>query len=127
MEFQITEEHRRWQDCARSLAKDFSTRAAEHDRDASHPLENYLALREAGWCAARARGAGATPGAEGRRCLGRRGAGGGRGEGVWATRGRRAARSDSMILGECRVPEEAGRVQTNDKATWAMSYAALRS
>ncbi|PYM12269.1 MAG: hypothetical protein DMD81_24455 [Candidatus Rokuibacteriota bacterium] len=49
MEFQITGEHRRWQDCARSLAKDFSTRAAEHDRDASHPLENYLAIREAGF------------------------------------------------------------------------------
>src|SRR5262249_13676814 len=30
------------------LAKDFATRAAQHDRDASHPLENYAALREAG-------------------------------------------------------------------------------
>jgi alkylation response protein AidB-like acyl-CoA dehydrogenase len=51
MEFHITDEHRRWQECARRLAKDFATRAARHDRDASHPVENYQALREAGFYA----------------------------------------------------------------------------
>jgi hypothetical protein len=31
------------------LAADFATRAAQHDRDASDPVENYAALREAGF------------------------------------------------------------------------------
>jgi alkylation response protein AidB-like acyl-CoA dehydrogenase len=49
MEFHITEEQRRLQERARTLARDFATRAAQHDREASHPLENYAALREAGF------------------------------------------------------------------------------
>jgi len=49
MEFRITEEQRRLQERARWLAGDFATRAAQHDRDASDPVENYAALREAGF------------------------------------------------------------------------------
>ena len=49
MEFRITEEQRRLQERARWLAEDFATRAAQHDRDASDPVENYAALREAGF------------------------------------------------------------------------------
>ena len=49
MEFRITEEQRRLQQESRRLAEDFATRAARHDREASHPLENYVALREAGF------------------------------------------------------------------------------
>jgi alkylation response protein AidB-like acyl-CoA dehydrogenase len=49
MEFQITEEQRRLQQMSRRLAEDFATRAARHDREASHPLENYGALRDAGF------------------------------------------------------------------------------
>jgi len=49
MEFRITEEQSRLQERARWLAEDFATRAAQHDRDASDPVENYAALREAGF------------------------------------------------------------------------------
>ncbi len=35
-------------DRAASLAREFATRAAEHDRDASFPFENFAALRAAG-------------------------------------------------------------------------------
>ena len=49
MEFHITEEQRRLQERARCLAEDFATRAARHDREASHPVENYEALRDAGF------------------------------------------------------------------------------
>src|SRR5262245_64412772 len=49
MERHITEEQRRLQRRARCLAEDFATRAAQHDRDASHPVENYRALRDAGF------------------------------------------------------------------------------
>ena len=49
MEFRITEQQRDLQERARCLAKDFATRAAQHDRDASDPLENYAALRTAGF------------------------------------------------------------------------------
>ena len=48
MEFHITEDQRRLQERCRSLAADFASRAAQHDREASHPLENYAALRDAG-------------------------------------------------------------------------------
>lgn len=48
MEFHISEEQRRLQQRCRGLAADFATRAAQHDREASHPWENYAALREAG-------------------------------------------------------------------------------
>src|SRR5262247_3911410 len=49
MEFHITAEQRRLQERARCLAEDFATRAARHDREASHPVENYAALRDAGF------------------------------------------------------------------------------
>jgi alkylation response protein AidB-like acyl-CoA dehydrogenase len=49
MDFHITAEHRRLQDKARALAADFATRAARHDRDATDPVENYAALRDAGF------------------------------------------------------------------------------
>jgi len=48
MEFHITEDQRRLQDRCRRLALDFATRAAQHDREASNPVENYRALRDAG-------------------------------------------------------------------------------
>lgn len=51
MEFRITDAQRQLQERSRCLAADFATRAARHDREASHPLENYAALREAGFYA----------------------------------------------------------------------------
>jgi alkylation response protein AidB-like acyl-CoA dehydrogenase len=51
MEFHIGEAHRDLQQRARALAADFATRAARHDRDATDPVENYAALREAGFYA----------------------------------------------------------------------------
>src|SRR5437762_11031861 len=51
MEFRITDEQRELQQRARRLAEDFATRAARHDRDATDPLENYAALRDAGFYA----------------------------------------------------------------------------
>src|SRR2546430_3805782 len=35
-------------DCARALASEFAARAAQHDRDASFPFENFKELAEAG-------------------------------------------------------------------------------
>ena len=49
MEFHITEQQRDLQQRARCLADDFATRAAQHDREASDPVENYAALRDAGF------------------------------------------------------------------------------
>jgi alkylation response protein AidB-like acyl-CoA dehydrogenase len=49
MEFRITEAQRDLQRRARCLADDFATRAARHDRDATDPVENYAALRDAGF------------------------------------------------------------------------------
>jgi alkylation response protein AidB-like acyl-CoA dehydrogenase len=49
MEFHVTEQQRELQQRARCLADDFATRAAQHDREASDPLENYAALRTAGF------------------------------------------------------------------------------
>jgi alkylation response protein AidB-like acyl-CoA dehydrogenase len=49
MEFHLTAEHRELQARARRLADDFATRAAQHDRDATDPVENYAALRDAGF------------------------------------------------------------------------------
>ena len=48
MDFSLTPEHLRIQSICRDLATDFATRAATHDRDASAPVENYEALRQAG-------------------------------------------------------------------------------
>src|SRR5256885_14868203 len=49
MEFHITDAQRDLQHRARGLADDFATRAAQHDREASDPVENYAALRDAGF------------------------------------------------------------------------------
>ena len=49
MEFHISEAQRELQQRARGLAAEFATRAAQHDREASDPLENYAALRAAGF------------------------------------------------------------------------------
>jgi alkylation response protein AidB-like acyl-CoA dehydrogenase len=51
MDFHVTAAQRELQERARCLAQDFATRAARHDREASDPLENYAALREAGFYA----------------------------------------------------------------------------
>jgi alkylation response protein AidB-like acyl-CoA dehydrogenase len=51
VDFRISEEYRRLQQRCRELAADFATRSGEHDRDASHPLENYRRLRDEGFLA----------------------------------------------------------------------------
>lgn len=51
MDFALSDEHRDLQRRCLDLAADFATRAAQHDRDASHPVENYAILREAGFLA----------------------------------------------------------------------------
>ena len=48
MEFGMTPELKRIQTISRELALDFAKRAAEHDRDATTPFENYDAIRKAG-------------------------------------------------------------------------------
>jgi alkylation response protein AidB-like acyl-CoA dehydrogenase len=48
MNFSLAPDHLRIQSICRELAADFATRAAPHDRDASAPVENYEALRQAG-------------------------------------------------------------------------------
>ena len=48
MDFALSDEHRNLQRRCLELAADFATRAAEHDRDASHPVENYRILHEEG-------------------------------------------------------------------------------
>jgi alkylation response protein AidB-like acyl-CoA dehydrogenase len=51
MDFEISVEHRALQRRCLELAADFGTRAATHDREASHPIENYRRLREEGFLA----------------------------------------------------------------------------
>jgi alkylation response protein AidB-like acyl-CoA dehydrogenase len=51
MDFALTSDQQRIEEIAQKLAADFAKRAAEHDRDASPPDENYAALREAGFFA----------------------------------------------------------------------------
>ncbi len=51
MDFRITEEQERLRQRCLALAADFATRSFEHDRDASHPVENYDQLREEGFLA----------------------------------------------------------------------------
>jgi alkylation response protein AidB-like acyl-CoA dehydrogenase len=46
VDFRIGEEEGRLQARCRNLAVDFATRAMLHDRDASHPVENYQRLRD---------------------------------------------------------------------------------
>ncbi|MGE7543504.1 acyl-CoA dehydrogenase family protein [Sporosarcina newyorkensis] len=48
MSIQLNEEQKRVANLGKELAKDFATRAAEHDRDRSAPEENYKKLQEAG-------------------------------------------------------------------------------
>jgi alkylation response protein AidB-like acyl-CoA dehydrogenase len=49
VDFQVTEEQKRLQQRCRCLAADFATRSAIHDREATHPIENYRRLREEGF------------------------------------------------------------------------------
>jgi alkylation response protein AidB-like acyl-CoA dehydrogenase len=49
MDFHVTDAERELQARARRLAADFATRAAQHDREATDPLENYAALRAEGF------------------------------------------------------------------------------
>jgi alkylation response protein AidB-like acyl-CoA dehydrogenase len=49
--FQLTAEQQRLQALCRTLASDFATRSASHDREASHPIENYDRLRAEGFLA----------------------------------------------------------------------------
>ena len=51
MDFQLTSEQQHLQNKCRELASDFATRTAAHDRDASHPVENYDRLRKEGFLA----------------------------------------------------------------------------
>lgn len=51
MDFQLSAEQRSLQQKCRELAADFATRSAAHDRDASHPVENYDRLRQEGFLA----------------------------------------------------------------------------
>ncbi|HXC29321.1 MAG TPA: acyl-CoA dehydrogenase family protein [Stellaceae bacterium] len=51
MNFALTPAQARLQQRCRVLAEDFATRSAAHDRDASHPAENYEKLREEGFLA----------------------------------------------------------------------------
>ena len=51
MDFDLTPKQQRLKDRCRELAADFATRSAAHDRDASHPVENYDRLREEGFLA----------------------------------------------------------------------------
>jgi alkylation response protein AidB-like acyl-CoA dehydrogenase len=51
VDFQLTAEQQRLQRLCRELAADFATRSAVHDRDASHPVENYDRLRAEGFLA----------------------------------------------------------------------------
>ena len=51
MDFRLTEEQQRLQRQCRELAADFATRSAAHDREASHPIENYNRLCQEGFLA----------------------------------------------------------------------------
>src|SRR5580658_3418564 len=51
VDFQLTPDQQRLQQRSRELAADFATRSAAHDRDGSHPIENYARLREEGFLA----------------------------------------------------------------------------
>ena len=49
MDFRISNDQRSLQQRCLTLAAAFATRSAEHDRDASHPTENYQRLRQDGF------------------------------------------------------------------------------
>lgn len=46
--FDLTDEQKKWKQVCKELAKDFAERAAEHDRERTSPVENYQKLYEAG-------------------------------------------------------------------------------
>jgi alkylation response protein AidB-like acyl-CoA dehydrogenase len=49
VDFGLSDKHKELQRRCRALAADFALRAAEHDRDASHPAENYRRLIDEGF------------------------------------------------------------------------------
>jgi alkylation response protein AidB-like acyl-CoA dehydrogenase len=51
VDFRLTERQERLRQRCLELAADFATRSAEHDRNASHPTENYDRLRAEGFLA----------------------------------------------------------------------------
>ncbi len=51
MDFSLTPDQQRLQRKCCELAADFATRSAQHDREASHPAENYARLRDEGFLA----------------------------------------------------------------------------
>jgi alkylation response protein AidB-like acyl-CoA dehydrogenase len=51
VDFRLSEEQQRLQQKCCELAADFAIRSAQHDRDASHPIENYQRLRDEGFLA----------------------------------------------------------------------------
>ena len=51
MDFNLNAEQHRLRQKCHELAKDFAARSARHDREASHPVENYARLREEGFLA----------------------------------------------------------------------------
>jgi alkylation response protein AidB-like acyl-CoA dehydrogenase len=51
MDFRLSKAQQRLQQKCRELAEEFATRSAGHDRDASHPIENYQRLRDEGFLA----------------------------------------------------------------------------
>jgi alkylation response protein AidB-like acyl-CoA dehydrogenase len=51
MDFALTADQRHLQQRCLELAADFATRSAQHDRDGSHPTENYDRLRSEGFLA----------------------------------------------------------------------------
>src|SRR5690242_10845933 len=51
MDFAFSEDQKRLQQRCLELTADFATRSSEHDRDASHPIENYDRLRDEGFLA----------------------------------------------------------------------------
>jgi alkylation response protein AidB-like acyl-CoA dehydrogenase len=51
VDFRLSDEHERLRHRCLELAADFAARSPEHDRDATHPTENYERLREEGFLA----------------------------------------------------------------------------
>jgi alkylation response protein AidB-like acyl-CoA dehydrogenase len=51
VDFRMSEQQERLRQKCLALAADFATRSARHDRDASHPVENYDRLRAEGFLA----------------------------------------------------------------------------
>jgi alkylation response protein AidB-like acyl-CoA dehydrogenase len=49
LDFAFSEEHKQLRERCQQLAADFATRSSAHDRDASHPTENYDRLRQEGF------------------------------------------------------------------------------